>query len=123
MIQGAERGYDGLTQIFEKVISVNRNVGEGRFPKKLKARGGTHHAHQVRHFTWTTTSRRPQLRAPPAALGVFQNPSPKLPEKRTKMVRGEEEPAEEFAAQARARWHAAWSPCALGHCRFTSRAL
>jgi hypothetical protein len=48
-IQGVERGFDTLNQIFGKVISVNRNDGEGR-------------------------SRRTQFRGPPAGLPVFQIP-------------------------------------------------
>jgi hypothetical protein len=41
MLQGGERGFNGLTQFFEKVISVNRNGGEGRFPKQVAGRGGS----------------------------------------------------------------------------------
>jgi hypothetical protein len=52
-LQGVERGFDTLNQIFGKVISVNRNDGDGR-------------------------SRRTQFRGPPAALAVFQIP-PKIP--------------------------------------------
>ncbi len=40
-VQGGERGFDALTQFFEKVISVNRNGGEGRFPKQVAGRGGS----------------------------------------------------------------------------------
>jgi hypothetical protein len=40
-LQGGERGFNALTQFFEKVISVNRNGGEGRFPKEVAGRGGS----------------------------------------------------------------------------------
>ncbi len=118
-VQGDVRGYDTLTQIFKKLISVNRNVGEGRFPREVAANPGRQRiteipGHQVSHFTWTTTSLRPQLRAPQGALGVFQNKTSKSGKRRDR---------KEFSTQTRPRRYVSWSACALGHCLFTSWVL